>query len=287
MKKGGPGLSNEDGPPVDVLVVPPTGERRFAYVSTFGCAFSSLPAEPYKDEGVDRRVEFVLAAQQRGDDDECLRSLNLAANTVRQFAKLVHLNGVTVEPGETVAFSPDPQPVYDDAPFCAFAFLKPRLPGPGFENLNLSATQIGEPVRYMAPVPIHRDELDYGVEHGPKALETLLNGAGVTEMVDLERSSALPLPEAQPVQSGWASRHGFSSPPSAPAPSSDAMPGASSAQVDAVASSPHAGAEPHKPAMRMTHFVAAQDEQGEQEARAQRERKRQVIRRILAMFGLR
>lgn len=189
-EEGWAGHSNEDGPPIDVLVVPPEGERQFAYVATFGCAFRPLPSDAYKDAGVKRRVEFVLAAQQRGDEDERLRSLNLAANTVRQFAKLVHLNGVTVEPGETVAFSSDPKPIYDEADFCAFAFLPPRLPGPGFERLTPANAELGEPLRYIAPVPVHKEELEFGVEYGPEALIDLLMQAGVTEMIDMERPCA-------------------------------------------------------------------------------------------------
>ncbi|MBB34509.1 MAG: hypothetical protein CME88_14220 [Hirschia sp.] len=190
-EEGWAGHSREDGPPIDVLVVPPEGERLFAYVATFGCAFRPLPSEAYHDEGVERRVEFVLAAQQVGKEDPDLHSLNLAANTVRQFAKLVHLNGVTVEPGETVAFSDDPKPVYDDADFCAFAFIPPRLPGPGFEWLMPSNTALGEPVRYIAPIPIHKAELEYGVELGGEALVKLLMDAGATEMIDLKRPCAV------------------------------------------------------------------------------------------------
>ena len=189
---GWAGASNEDGPPVDILVVPPEGERRFAYVTTFGCAFRPLPAEPYANSGVNRRVEFVLAAQQSGDDDDDLKALNLAANTVRQFAKLVHLNGITVEYGETVAFSDVPKPVYDNAKFCAFAFMPPRLPGPGFETWQPSNVRLGEPLRYIAPVPIYREELDFGIDNGPEALLELLVDSGVTEMIDLGRTPSQP-----------------------------------------------------------------------------------------------
>ena len=186
-EEGWSGQSREDGPPVDVLVVPPEGERQFAYVATFGCAFQPLPSEAYTDAGIQRRVEFVLAAQQKGEEDERMTALNLVANTVRQFAKLVHLNGVTVEPGETVAFSGDPKPIYDDADFCAFMFMSPRLPGPGFDRLTPANAELGEPLYYIAPVPIHKAELDFGVEYGPEALISLLMECGVTEMVDMSR----------------------------------------------------------------------------------------------------
>ena len=186
-EEGWAGQSSEDGPPVDVLVVPPEGERRFAYVATFGCALASLGNETYRDMGVERRVEFVLAAQQPEDHEESHKSLNLAANTVRQFAKMVHLNGVTVEPGETVAFSNEPRPIYDEAEFCGFVFMPPRLPGPGFEELYPSNAGLGEPLRYVAPVPIHEAELEFGIMQGSAALVELFMRAGVTEMIDMGR----------------------------------------------------------------------------------------------------
>ena len=190
-EEGWAGESREDGPPVDVLVVPPVGERRFAYVSSFGCAFNSLPAESYGVDSLHRRVEFVLAAQQTDDDDANLTSLNLAANTVRQFAKLVHLNAITVEPGETVSFSEEPRPVFENADFCAFAFIKPRLPGPGFDKMKLAEAETDEDVRYVSPIPIHKSELQYSIEMGPQALAQLLMDNGETEMIDLNRQSVV------------------------------------------------------------------------------------------------
>jgi len=48
---GWAGRSREPGPSVDVLVVPPEGERRFAYVCTFGSSLKKgsrpLPCRPH------------------------------------------------------------------------------------------------------------------------------------------------------------------------------------------------------------------------------------------------
>ncbi len=123
------GKSKEHGPPVDVLVAPPTGERRFAYVASFGAAFRPLPAKAYAEAGVRKRVEFVLAAPQWGDAKADREMMNIAANTVRQFAKLVHLQPITVEPGETVAFSQDPEPIFEGSEMAAFAFPAPAPAG--------------------------------------------------------------------------------------------------------------------------------------------------------------
>lgn len=185
---GWAGKSKEHGPPVDVLIVPPQGERRFAYVASFGCAFRPLPAKSYVEAGVSRRVEFVLAAPQRGEQEADRAMLNIAANTVRQFAKLAHLQPITVETGETVAFSGQTGPVFADSEQAAFAFMAPRLPADGFETMRLAN---GQTVRYIAPVPIYSEELDAAHDAGPVALVDALRNGGVTEMLDLRRARVI------------------------------------------------------------------------------------------------
>jgi hypothetical protein len=173
---GWAGKSKEPGPPIDVLVVPPDGERRFAYVCPMGCAL--------KKNGDKARLEFVMAAPQTGEAREDLARLNLAANTVRQFAKLVHIQPVRVTPGETVQFSANPKPMFEGSKQLGFAFAKPRLPNDGFQILKL---QDGEAVSFLAPIPIYRSELQYGRAKGPQALNRALTSAGVTEMLDFNR----------------------------------------------------------------------------------------------------
>lgn len=182
-RDGWAGRSREPGPPVDVLVVPPEGERRFAYVCTFGSSIRK-EGEPSRASG---RLEFVMAVPQRGDAKADLRLLNLAANTVRQFAKLVHIQSVRVGAGETVQFSHNPKPVFEGSKQLAFAFTVPRLPDDGFHRLKVSE---GDSVTFWAPVPIFREELEAGAAHGPQRLASGLVRAGVTEMLHFDRPSA-------------------------------------------------------------------------------------------------
>jgi hypothetical protein len=179
---GWAGRSREPGPPVDVLVVPPEGERRFAYVCTFGSGLKKRPGDI--DGG---RMEFVLAVPQKGDAQSDLGMLNLAANTVRQFAKLVHIQSIRVAAGETVQFSRTPRPVLEGSKQIAFAFMRPRLPADGFSELKLST---GERINFWAPVPIDRFELDASTHHGIIQFQRGLARAGVTEMLHAERPSA-------------------------------------------------------------------------------------------------
>jgi hypothetical protein len=174
--------SREPGPPVDVLVSPPEGERRFAYVTTFGCSMKK--AGDSLSPGGKARLEFVMAAPQKGDPKADLATLNLAANTVRQFAKLVHLQSVRITPGETVQFAADPKPMFDGSRQVAFAFMRPRLPAEGFETMRLND---GELVRFIAPVPIFSAELQMGRGKGAPALSKALMLGGVTEMLDFAR----------------------------------------------------------------------------------------------------
>jgi hypothetical protein len=123
---GWAGKSREPGPPVDVMVVPPEGERRFAYVCSFGSAMKK--GGDSLSPGGKARMEFALAVPQKGDAAADLAMLNMAANTVRQFAKLVHIQSVRVSAGETVQFARDPKPMFEDSKQVAFAFTRPRLP---------------------------------------------------------------------------------------------------------------------------------------------------------------
>lgn len=182
---GWAGKSKEPGPPVDVMVIPPEGERRFAYVCTFGSGLKK--AGDAMTPGGKSRMEFVLAAPQKGEPKDDLAMLNLAANTVRQFAKLVHIQNVRVTAGETVQFSKSPKPMYENSKQAAFAFMRPRLPADGFTRMRLGE---GEAVDFWAPVPIYREELEAAMTHGPTRLAKGLERAGVTEMLHLDRPSA-------------------------------------------------------------------------------------------------
>jgi hypothetical protein len=186
------GKSKEPGPPVDVLVVPPEGERRFAYVVSFG---GSL-----KRAGDKARLEFVLAAPQGADKKTDRSMLNLAANTVRQFAKLAHIQPVRITPGETVAFSKDPEPMFEQSDQVAFAFIEPRLPGEGFSSLAVSG---GETVSFIAPAPIFRSELDAGHRRGAPWLADALERGGVTEMLAFSRMAVIQDPW---YRRGWMGR---------------------------------------------------------------------------------
>jgi hypothetical protein len=189
------GKSREPGPPVDVLVVPPDGERRFAYVSSFGGSLRRIGSEK---GAAARRIEFVLAAPQKGDEDADRSMLNLAANTVRQFAKLAHIQPVRIAPGDTVAFSENPEPMFEGSGQVAFAFMEPRLPGDAFKAM---AVREGEKVTFIAPVPIYRDELEVGHDRGATFLAQALIRNGVTEMLDFTRPSVFQ--GKKPVMDGW------------------------------------------------------------------------------------
>jgi hypothetical protein len=176
------GRSKEPGPPVDVLVVPPEGERRFAYVCTFGSSLRKL-----SDANPNGRMEFCLAVPQTGDPKSDLAQLNLGANTVRQFAKLVHIQAIRVRAGETVQFSRNPSPVLEGSRQIAFAFMAPRLPDDGFARLKLDGQ---DGVTFWSPVPIFREELEAGASYGPHRLSEGLRKAGVAEMLHPARPSA-------------------------------------------------------------------------------------------------
>lgn len=184
---GWAGRSREPGPSVDVMVVPPEGERRFAYVCSFGSSLKK-GAGPSALGRVDGgRMEFVLAVPQCGDARADLGMLNIGANTVRQFAKLVHIQNIRVAAGLTVQFSRNPHPILEGSKQVAFAFMPPRLPADGFARLKTSDS---DAITFWAPIPITREELQAGAYHGAQRLSAGLLKAGVTEMLHADRPSA-------------------------------------------------------------------------------------------------
>ncbi|MBI1339432.1 suppressor of fused domain protein [bacterium] len=188
---GWAGLSAEDGPPIDVLVVPPEGERRFAYVCSFGASLRSLDCDRYIRSGERRRVEFVLAARQGGDAEVDARELATAANAVRRLAKIAHLESVVVEPGEVIEFGDWADPMFGSTGETACAFIRPRLPASGFEVMTTGG---GARVDFLSAVPVTRAEQDFSRRHGPQALAATLARGDVTEMLDPGRACTVRSP---------------------------------------------------------------------------------------------
>ncbi|MEZ5938785.1 MAG: suppressor of fused domain protein [Hyphomonadaceae bacterium] len=193
------GLSTEAGPPIDVMVVPPQGERRFAYLCTFGSALHPLGADIYRKEGLCRRVEFVLAVPQGGDAPSDAAELDLGAQLLRQYAKIAHMQPITIERGETVAFAKEPEPLFEGANQVAVSFMPPRIPSDGFTTLKLDG---GDIIEFVSPTPICREELALARRRGPARLADELFARGVTEMLAPARE---PVVKA-PARAGWASR---------------------------------------------------------------------------------
>lgn len=199
---GWAGKSKEPGPPVDVLVAPPEGERRFAYVASFGAALHPMAFdEPAHASPASRHVEFTLAVPQSGAPAADRALLNMAASTVRQFAKLVHLQPIRVSTGDTVSFSDPPRPVFEGSDQCAFVFMAPRLPGDGFEIMQTPAR---ESVRFVSPVPIYPEELEAGHRYSGQTLIGALHRDGITEMLDLRRPAVARRIRSGPL--GWLDR---------------------------------------------------------------------------------
>lgn len=201
---GWAGKSKEPGPPIDVLVAPPEGERRFAYVASFGASLTPMAFDEPEDAdrtAPSRHVEFTLAVPQSGAPAADRAMLSLAASTVRQFAKLIHLQPVRVATGDTVAFADPPRPVFEGSEQCAFVFMEPRLPGEGFETMQ---TPSRAPLRFVSPVPIYPEELDAGHMRGGLRLITALHLAHVTEMIDLRRPRVMRRIRRGPL--GWIDR---------------------------------------------------------------------------------
>jgi len=132
-------------------------------------------------------MEFVLAVPQCGDARADLGMLNLGANTVRQFAKLVHIQSIRVGAGQTVQFSRNPRPILEGSKQVAFAFMPPRLPADGFARLKVGES---DAITFWRRSRLRGKSLQAGNHHGAQRLAAGLLKAGVTEMLHADRPSA-------------------------------------------------------------------------------------------------
>jgi hypothetical protein len=171
--------------------VPPDGERRFAYVTTSGCAAHALPESPYNDGGNTNRVEFVMAALQTGDREADVKSLEAVIHTVRRFAKMAHLSDVPVNANEAIIFQEDPQPIYKDADFRGIVFAQPLLPAPGFEYLQLEPNDPQSRMKFVAIIPAFLGEMEYSARKGADALCRAFKKNSVTEILDFNREAQI------------------------------------------------------------------------------------------------
>jgi hypothetical protein len=174
--------------PVDVLVVGPTERRPFKIAVT--CGMAARPMAPPEDFATCRRAELFLGLPPDWQLDP--ESLTDAANAwpvrlLRQMARFPHLSGGWLWERHTVGRVEDPP--HGPGTDMNATLIAPAINTPsGFDLLQ---TREIEPVRFLALLPLHPEELRLARDEGVTELYGAFADADVHLVVNPWRPSAV------------------------------------------------------------------------------------------------
>ena len=105
-----------------------------------------------------------------------------------QVARYPHLHETWLAQGHTIGDIERPDPVDPAGRFVGLFLLEPMTFPKGADQLFAES---GLEIRYLAIVPLLREELAFKLEHGAQALAGQLSAANVTELLDPQRQSVV------------------------------------------------------------------------------------------------
>jgi hypothetical protein len=106
---------------------------------------------------------------------------------LKMLARLPHEYDTWLWEHHTVPNGDPPEPFADNTDLCVSYLLRPALFPKEFFKLKLKKKTI----HFLCLVPLHADETKFKLKEGSDALVDLLDDAGVTELLDVERPSVL------------------------------------------------------------------------------------------------
>jgi hypothetical protein len=176
---------------LDVLQVDPFEDRPFTTLIT--CGMSALPMSVPEEFDAPRHVELVLtvpAEWRLTEEDFSDERWYWPIRLLKTVGRLPHEYGTWVGVGHTIPNEEPPQPYAPDTEVCGAILLPPQMIPDGMVVLE---RQDGDPIHFLAVVPLYAHEMDLKLEHGTGALVDAWEDAGIPtrEVVDPQRP---PLP---------------------------------------------------------------------------------------------
>jgi hypothetical protein len=107
---------------------------------------------------------------------------------LKTLARLPHEYDTWLWEHHTVPNGDPPEPFADNTDLCCAYLLRPALFPREFFKLKASKKKT---IHFLCLVPLHADETKFKLKEGSDALVDLLDDAGVTELLDVERPSVL------------------------------------------------------------------------------------------------
>jgi Suppressor of fused protein (SUFU) len=174
---------------LDVHFIPARGERSWSTLVTCGMAERPMTVPDSLEEY--RYAELLLALPSDWpltEDAFADERVYWPIRLLKDLGRLPHEFETFLYYGHSIPNGDPPEPYAAGTKLCGALISPPLLVPDGFEQLQVSDDRV---VHFYAVSVLHRDELEYKLEHGAEALWERLDEAGVTELVDPARASVV------------------------------------------------------------------------------------------------
>ena len=180
---------------IDVHVVNPTSERNYYTLVTSG--MSDRPMRAPKGAEAFRYAELVICLPPTWRLDQA--SLKNEDNYwplrwLKQLARFPHKYNTWLFAEHTIPNGDPAEPFSPNTKFSCMILSEPTLFHEEFARLTVDKSKT---IYFLTLIPIYDSETNYKLQHGAEELLKKLFAAGVTELVDIQRSDAVHLKETQ------------------------------------------------------------------------------------------
>jgi predicted Zn finger-like uncharacterized protein len=172
---------------IDVHWVPPTPERDFHTLVTTGMSDRPMTAPAgaedyrYGELLISLPREWPLWEEAFEDERNYW-----PVRWLKQLARFPHEYETWLAPGHTIPNGDPPEPFAPDTKLCCWLLWAPALVAEEFVELTIDDQKT---VHFMALIPLYEEEMQLKLVEGVDPLIDRLADAGVTELLDLDRTN--------------------------------------------------------------------------------------------------
>lgn len=175
---------------VDVHIVPPSGQRNFYTLITMGMSDLPMNVPPGAEHLRYGEVMLCLPAdwkmyQHDWEDDE---TYYWPVRWLKTLARLPHQYKTWLTRAHSVPNDDPPQPFASNTQLCGVTLAAPVLFPHSFAEVFVRSDKT---IQLYSVIPIYKQELDFKMKYGAKALFDRLSEANVSELLDIKRKNTL------------------------------------------------------------------------------------------------
>jgi Suppressor of fused protein (SUFU) len=174
---------------VDVYVVEATPERNYKRLVTSGMSEKAMVVPAGASDCCYAELTLCLQPDWPLSPDAFKDESNYwPVRLLKGLARFPHKNKTWVYAGHSMDWSNPPRAFAANTAMTSVAILWPKLSAPEAQTIFLSPKKTA---RLWAVYPLHEVEGDFKIKNGSEALESLLDAAGVTELLHPGRKSVV------------------------------------------------------------------------------------------------